>query len=486
MISFCYGNAKGEQMLEYLRNASEKPIAKVLITILAFSFVGWGVAEWIFGNVLSDTTLVRVGPAKVSVQQYNLERSRELATMSRDEMRNIYVDPIAAQKFQNDIISKLTTQTMVESRAHKMGFIVSDRRIAREIREYPEFQEDGQFSTLKFDTVLNNSGYSEAEFANILRNSVLRSMVLGSMAAPIQTPKFATKAMYNARYAERGIEYTTVKFDDFKVGTPTDKDLRDFYATHPQTIEESRTASYVLVPADMSKPDEYSDAYDTAVKVEDAIIGGDSLSDAASNNKAKFVSIKPFSAKKLPKDDVLTDAMISKLFSMEEGTESELIETKSGFVIMHLDKITPAHIADFASVKKTLSTDWTNDAREKKAYMRANEILVDVKAGKQMPNKKSVNVSRASGAPDDVLVAAFKSNIGQSLIVPSKNAFYVLTVKSTAKPKADSKKSADLEKEVAKMTARSITDDYNSFLIRENPVKINEKVYRRFLGNNNQ
>ena len=473
-------------MLEYLRNASEKPIAKVLITILAFSFVGWGVAEWIFGNVMSDTTLVRVGSDKISVQQYNLERSRELAKMSKDEMRDVYIDPIAAQKFQNDIISKLTTQTMVESRGRDMGFIVSDRRIAREIREYDEFQEDGQFSAVKFDTVLRNSGYTEAEFAEILRASVLRSMVLGAVGTTIPTPKFATNAMYNARYAERGIDYTVVKFDDFKVGKPSDDDLRTFYATHPQTVAETRTASYVLVPADMSKPDEYSDAYDVAIKVEDAIIGGDALKDAASKNKAKFVSLKPFSSKDLPKDDVLTDAMISKLFVMDEGTESELIETKSGFVIMHLDKITPAHTAEFDSVKKSLASDWTHDAKQKKAYVRANEILVDVNAGKNMPNKKSVTVSRTSGAPDDVLVAAFKSNIGTSSIVPSKDAFYIMTVKSDVKPKSDSKKSDALTKEVAKMSSRGLTDDYNSFLIRENPVRINEKVYRRFLGNNNQ
>ena len=473
-------------MLEYLRNASEKPIAKVLITILAFSFVGWGVAEWIFGNVMGDTTLVRVGGSKVSVQQYNMERSRELATMTRDEMRNVYVDPIAAQKFQNDIISKLTTQTMVENRGRDMGFIVSDRRIAREIREYPEFQENGQFSTLKFDTVLRNSGYNEAEFAEILRASVLRSMVLGAMSQPIKTPKFATDAMYNARYAERGIEYTVVKFNDFKVDTPSEDDLRTYYAQHPQTIAETRTASYVLVPADMSKPDTYSDAYDIAIKVEDAIIGGDTLSDAASKNKAKFVSLKPFSSESLPKDDVLTDAMISKLFAMEEGTESELIETKSGFVIMRLDKVTPAHTAEFDSVKKSLSSGWTHDAKQKQAYVRANEILVDVNAGKEMPNKKSVNVSRANGAPDDVLVAAFKSPVGANVIVPSQNAFYVMTVKSNVKPKPDSKKSDALAKEVANISSRGIMDDYNAFLIRENPVRINEKVYRRFLGNNNQ
>ena len=471
-------------MLEYLRNASEKPIAKVLITILAFSFIGWGVAEWIFGNVMSDTTLVRVGPEKISVQQYNLERSHELASMSRDEMRNVYIDPVAAQNFQNDIISKLTTQRMVENRGHKMGFIVSDHRIAREIREYPEFQENGQFSALKFDTTLRNSGYSEAEFAEVLRASVLRSMVLGAMSAPVRVPAFATDTMYNARYAERDIDYTTVKFDDFKAEKPTDEDLRNFYAAHPQTVTETRTASYVLIPADMSKPDEYSDAYDVAIKVEDAIIGGDTLTDAASKHKAKFVELKPFSAGNRPTDDVLTDAMISKLWSMDAGTESELIETKSGFVIMRLDKITPEHTAEFEDVKKDLIADWTRDAKRKQAYVRANEILVDVNSGKDMPGKKSSTVSRASGAPDDVLVAAFKENVGTNSIVESDNAFYVMTVKSDAKPAANDKKVAELNAELQKMSEKQITDDYNSFLIREYPVKVNEKVYRRFLGNN--
>ncbi len=473
-------------MLEYLRNASEKPIAKVLITILAFSFVGWGVAEWIFGNVMSDTTLVRVGPENVSVQQYNLERSREMATMSRDEMRNIYVDPVASAKFQNDIISKLTTQKMVENRGEKMGFIVSDHRIAREIREYPEFQENGAFSTLKFDTVLRNSGYSEAEFAEILRASVLRSMVLGAVGAPIKTPTFVTTAMYNARNAERGIEYTTIKFDDFKAGTPSDEDLRNFYAQNPQTVDETRTASYVLVPADMSKPDEYGAAYDIAVRVEDAIIGGDSMVDAATKNKAKFISLKPFTAKNRPTDDVLTDAMISKLLSMDMGTESEMIETKSGFVIMRVDKIEPAHTAEFETVKKSLVADWTRDSKRKQAYVRANEILVDVNAGGDMANKKSATVSRTNGAPDAVLVAAFKSDVGSSEIVAGDNAFYVMSVKSDVKPAINTKKMADTTTDVQKLSARQITDDYNSFLIREYPIKINDRVYRRFLGNNNQ
>lgn len=61
-------------MLEYLRNAADKPVAKILIGILAFSFIGWGVAEWIFGGSVGDTTLVRVGNTEITMQQFNIEK----------------------------------------------------------------------------------------------------------------------------------------------------------------------------------------------------------------------------------------------------------------------------------------------------------------------------------------------------------------------------------------------------------------------------
>ena len=100
-------------MLEYLRNASEKPVAKVLITILAFSFVGWGVAEWIFGNVTNDTTLVTVGDSEISAQQFNSEKSRELAQKSREEQRAIYADMESQDAFAQGVLTKIATQRMI-------------------------------------------------------------------------------------------------------------------------------------------------------------------------------------------------------------------------------------------------------------------------------------------------------------------------------------------------------------------------------------
>ncbi len=469
-------------MLEYLRNAAEKPVAKVLIGLLAFSFVGWGVAEWIFGGATRDTTLVTVGDADISLEQYNAEKSRELMQMTREQQRAVYTDAAAGRDFANRIITQISTQQMVQNRAADLGFIVTDARIAREIRDYSEFQENGQFSARLFDSVLSNSGWTEDTFAAYLRSQTLRAMVLGAMSFPLPTSEFITTATYNARNATRKIEYATVKFSDFNVAKPTDEQLREFYATRPQIIPEHRSVSYVLIPAEMSKPDAYDAAFKIAQSVEDEIIGGAEFATAAKKHGAKYVNIGDFARDKKLSDAVMDDAMIARVFDMDAGLESELIETKNGFVIVRVDKITPSRTAEFDAVKKGLISDWRTAEQKKQAYVRANEILVGLNKDGKMAKSTSATVSRASGAPVAVLNAAFNSPAGTNMITEQPDAFYVLHIDSEIAPKADAKKMDALRREMGTMSSLMIMDDYNSFLKRTYPVEINEKMYNQFIA----
>ncbi len=470
-------------MLEYLRNASEKPVAKILISILAFSFVGWGVAEWIFGNVANDNTLVHVGDTEISAQEFNLEKSRALAQLSRDEQRAIYTDTATQNAFSKQILTKMTTKQMAENRADDLGFVVSDKRIAHEIRSFPEFQVNGEFSTLAFDTVLNNSGYSEAAFADVLRGNVLRSMVLGTVGVDVPVPEFAVRAAYDARYGEREIEYATIKYSDFDVAAPSDEQLAEYYKQNPQIVPETRNVSYVIIPAEMSQPDKYDAGYAIAVKFEDDIIAGEPMADAAKAHGAKYVDLGTFDRDNRPVDKVLTDTMMAKIFDMDAELESEMIETNDGFVFLRVNKITPSHTAEFESVKKSLMGDWKRAEQKKQAYVRANEVLTDFKSNGKLANGKSATVSRTSGAPTDVLVAAFRGDAGEKSIVPSSDAFYVLNIKDSIAPKMDTKKMADLHKEMQTMSKSGIMDDYNSFLMRKYPIEINEKIFNRFFQN---
>ncbi len=469
-------------MLEYLRNASEKPLAKFLIAVLAFSFIGWGVAEWIFGGATSDTTLIHVGDAEVSVNQFNNQKSQLLSGMSRDQQRSIYTDARAMKAFNNRVISDLTTQQLVRNRIHDLGFVISDHRIAREIRDVSVFQEDGKFSSEKFDAALDANGLTEESLAGVLRNDIARSMLFTPMLATVKVPNFVVDTVYNKRYATRDIEYKTVKFDDFKVNKPTDEMLKTYYAQNPKTLPETRKVSYVFVSADMSKPDSYDEGMARMLKVEDEIIGGDSLADAAKKHGAKFVQLNAFARNGAANDANITPAIVAQIFGMDEGTETETIEGKKGFMIIHLDKVNPAHTAEFASVKQDLVPEWTKAEKRKQAYEKANSILVDLNKDKKWTGATAKNVTRSAGAPISVLSDAFNNAVGTNKIVETSDAFYVLSVKSVKNPSADEKKKAALRIELEQGFQSQIQADYNKFLQREYPVKVNEKVYDRFIA----
>lgn len=469
-------------MLEYLRNAADKPLAKVLMFVLIFSFVGWGAAEWIFGGASRDTTLIHVGNADISVQQFNNERSRELSTMSKDEQRAAYTDPAKSAALTNSVMSKLTMDQLAMNRAKDLRFFVSDKRIAEEIKSYPQFQVNGTFQPWMFDMVLQNSGLTEQDIAASLRGDILRNMTMGAVNVPLTVPQFAVDAAYNARYAKRDVKYSTVNFSDYKIGDPSDEELKTYYAQHPQIVPETRSVSYVFVAADMNKPDVYDEGFKKAQQIEDMIISGDSMKSAADKGKAKYVQISKLARNAKTSDKVLTNDLIAKLFSMESGSESELLELKEGFAILRVDEVHPEHNAEFKDVKKSLVNDWKKAEQRKQAYVKANEKLIALKNNDSVKNIKDANVSRTEGAPLAVLNATFAGKTGDKVIAEDGDAFYVVSIGKNVLPKSDKAKKDALRKELENMSLHFIQDDYGQFLKKEYPVKVNDKVFDRFIA----
>ncbi len=469
-------------MLEYLRNAADKPLAKVLMFVLIFSFVGWGAAEWIFGGATRDTTLVHVGNADISLEQFNNERSKQLATMTKEEQRASYTDPAKASQLINSVMSTVTLHQLALNRAEDLGFVVSDKRIAEEIKKHPQFQINGQFVPWMFDMVIQNSGLSEQDIAASLRADVLHDMVLSPTKATLQIPQFAVDAAYNARYAKRDVKYSVVKFSDYKVDEPNDEQLKNYYAQHPTIVPETRSVSYLFVASDNSKPDSYDAGFAKTQKIEDMIISGDTMKDAANKGGAKYEKISNLARNGKISDKVLTNDLIAKLFAMESGNESEIIELKDGFVILRVDDVIAEHNAEFNDIKKSLISGWKKSEQRKQAYAKANEKLIALNHGETVRNLKESSVSRTEGAPLVVLNAAFAGKEGANSIVEDNDAFYVVSVGKTVMPKSDKAKKESLRKELEKMSTRFVMDDYTRFLKSEYPIKINERNYDKFIA----
>jgi len=475
-------------MLKNLRDASNKPLAKVMMGVLMFSFVGWGVAGWIFGESSFDDSIVKIGRESISMAQFEHERSRQLAQMPREQQRQIFTDRAAGVHFSQQILSSLASQAMLDQRAEDLGLSATNSAIAAAIRAEPAFQEDGRFSPLRFDFVLASSGLSEAAFAEHTRRTILRDMVTNGIAAGIPVPDFVVTAMYNARHTQRRIEFATVPFHDFTaMSAPTEDQLRQTYSRNPRTIPEFRTMYLISVAADMTKPDEVDQAFSTAQRIEDAIIAGEPMQDAAARHNARFLSVPAVTAEWTTKqgrpftNPLITDEVRRLAFNLEQGMESEIIETQAGFTIMRVESVAPSHIAEFDSVRDELVELWRTEQRKQQAYKRANEILIAANQGGK-PVGRTVTVTRASGAPLEVLSAAFQTPVGTNTIVPGAEAFHVLSVKESITPGMTGAQKTALRAEAESTMDRILREDYTSFLSRRYPTKINNRLFKRLFG----
>ena len=151
-------------------------------------------------------------------------------------------------------------------------------------------------------------------------------------------------------------------------------------------------------------------------------------------------------------------------------------------MILRVDEIIPEHNAEFKDVKKGLVDGWKKEEQRKKAYVQANDKLVDLNKNGSLKNVKTKSVTRTEGAPLAVLNAAFAGKIGDNTIVEDSDAFYVLHIDKNTAPKQDKKKKESLRKELKNLTKGYIGDDYSQFLKREYNVKFNDSVYKKVIG----
>ncbi|MCL2338864.1 MAG: hypothetical protein FWC51_02825, partial [Proteobacteria bacterium] len=182
-------------------------------------------------------------------------------------------------------------------------------------------------------------------------------------------------------------------------------------------------------------------------------------------------------------DPVLTDPVMTNAFSLDEGGQSDIIETKSGFAIIEVSKVDPAHNETMDAMKTELVSLWKTDEQKKQAYLKANTILSGLNSGNGAASiGPDTTVGRATGAPIEVLNAAFANAPGTKTIIPAKGAFYVIWVKNAIEPKIDADKKDALRKEAAAMMSRIVIDDYSGFLGREYPAKINNRLMNKLFG----
>ena len=157
-------------------------------------------------------------------------------------------------------------------------------------------------------------------------------------------------------------------------------------------------------------------------QVEDALAGGATLAEVADKFKLKIITVagvdpdghapKGETAPELPDPDILHLA-----FSTDQGQTSRVTETKdNGFLVVHVDSVTPAAVQPLAEVKDHAKELWLADKRSAAAEAEAKDIAASVAQGKTLAELAAAQQLTVVTTPAVTRTGGGQANLPASLV----------------------------------------------------------------------
>lgn len=248
-------------MLQKLNERIQGVIAWVVIVLIALTFTLFGVDYYMQSHGTSDAE-VTVNGEPISKQAYEVSFRR--TRQQHDPEQITASDEVALKKkVLDDMISNLIS---VEA-ARKNGFEVSLDQANAAILSIPQFQQDGQFSSERYQQALSGAMFTPESFQREVQQGMLlnqqRFAFIGSsFALPSEIKRFVKLYMQTRNYDFVKIPVTLFG-DQAKI---SDQDIETYYKTHQQDFIAPEQVSIDYIRLSMQKVKEQLHITDEDIK----------------------------------------------------------------------------------------------------------------------------------------------------------------------------------------------------------------------------
>ncbi|MBI1275135.1 hypothetical protein GC177_04100 [bacterium] len=213
-------------MLNFMRDASQSFVVKLLLIVLIGSFAFWGIGDVFKGGMGS---VASVGKARMSQGEFQMalnDEMRRFQQMFPGQKTPDNLQPMMAQ----NIIGRFVQQNLISQEAERLGIAVTDQQVVENIQKDEAFQENGKYSPQKYVAALNNVNLSEAKYLSMLKQEMLSRMFIGNMTGtPIPLPQHG---MYYQQFLNTKHELAVITIPHGVASTvadPTAEQLKAFY-----------------------------------------------------------------------------------------------------------------------------------------------------------------------------------------------------------------------------------------------------------------
>ena len=238
-------------MLDALRQAASGIVAKVLLALLALSFIAWGVTGRTGGFATSQ--IAEVGDVPVTIQSFNRELEVQMQTVSRQLQRGISIEQANSLGIPERVLQKLVSQAALDDQARDYNLGVPDARVVQAITEDPSFQSGGNFSREIFQRALQNQRMTEADYVKLLKSEIIRGQLATAITGEVTPPKLLVEALYKYRTETRNVSYITIDQSTIEpIGDPELSVLETYFEQNKERFRapEYRKLGYVELSPD--------------------------------------------------------------------------------------------------------------------------------------------------------------------------------------------------------------------------------------------
>lgn len=234
-------------MLNSFRKIANTWFGKLLGAFLIVGLAGFGISNVIF--TIGTTTVARVGEEEITTREFQRAYSSQLDQLSQRFGRSLTAQDAMTMGVPSIVINQLSSQAAMNQLGEKMGIGVSDDRLGKMLREDPSFSGTlGQFDRTNFLRVLQQVGYTEAEYFDLQRKAARRQQLISGLLADTVAPQAAQQLI--ARYSgdTRTLDYFVVNAQSIlPVAEPTEEELADYLAEHQAEFRTQETRTVELI-----------------------------------------------------------------------------------------------------------------------------------------------------------------------------------------------------------------------------------------------
>ena len=257
-------------MLQNIRDNSSGIIAKIIVGLIAVTFVITGVNFFSGGD--GNAVLAEVDGIEITERRFLNKLERE-----RRQLLSVLGDSTAINEdlLRQSVLNALIEEAAATGYSDKLDFGVTDQLVDNVIVEIPQFQADGQFDVRTFDRALGQMGMSRLDFREELKHDLIEYQVKGAVETSTLVTPSEIMRLNELQNQRRSGELLVIKSDQFlsKVSLEAD-DVSEFYDANKSSFvtEESVALEYVLLTNDDFRDqvsvteEDVRAAYDTEVE----------------------------------------------------------------------------------------------------------------------------------------------------------------------------------------------------------------------------